>query len=144
MGAFTPFKRHANKFNYTPRYYDPAKEAREQRRAEMYGERSDQKSDEEGYRPGQYIRTSSAARSARLSGGAGGRGGRNRGSSQMRMIILIGAIAIIAYLGSVLYSSLIEALDPSSKTTRTEEYEEFNPYTPITIVPNDYDPTQDK
>ena len=33
MLGFTPFKRHANKFNYIPRYYDPEKEAREQRRA---------------------------------------------------------------------------------------------------------------
>ena len=27
MLGFTPFKRHPNKFNYTPRYYDPEKEA---------------------------------------------------------------------------------------------------------------------
>lgn len=33
MLGFTPFKKHANKFNYIPRYYDPEKEAREQRRA---------------------------------------------------------------------------------------------------------------
>ena len=37
MLGFTPFKRHANKFNYIPRYYDPEKEAREQRRAELRG-----------------------------------------------------------------------------------------------------------
>ena len=41
MLGFSPFKKHANKFNYTPRYYDPEKEAREQRRAELYGRRSD-------------------------------------------------------------------------------------------------------
>ena len=40
MLGFTPFKRHANKFNYIPRYYDPEKEAREQRRAELRGERA--------------------------------------------------------------------------------------------------------
>ena len=40
MLGFTPFKRHPNKFNYTPRYYDPEKEAREQRRAELRGERA--------------------------------------------------------------------------------------------------------
>ena len=27
MLGFTPFKKHANKFNYIPRYYDPEKEA---------------------------------------------------------------------------------------------------------------------
>ena len=26
MLGFTPFKRHANKFNYIPRYYDPEEE----------------------------------------------------------------------------------------------------------------------
>lgn len=41
MLGFTPFKRHANKFNYIPRYYDPEKEAREQRRAELRGERAE-------------------------------------------------------------------------------------------------------
>ena len=40
MLGFTPFKKHANKFNYIPRYYDPEKEAREQRRAELRGERA--------------------------------------------------------------------------------------------------------
>ena len=39
MGFFSPHKRHANQFNYTPRYYDPAKEERELRRAELRGER---------------------------------------------------------------------------------------------------------
>ena len=38
MLGFSPFKKRANKFNYTPRYYDPEKEAREQRRAEMFGQ----------------------------------------------------------------------------------------------------------
>ena len=38
MLGFTPFKRHPNKFNYIPRYYDPEKEAREQRRAELRGQ----------------------------------------------------------------------------------------------------------
>ena len=32
MGLFTPVKKHPNRFNYIPRYYDPVKEAREQRR----------------------------------------------------------------------------------------------------------------
>ena len=51
MLGFTPFKRHANKFNYIPRYYDPEKEAREQRRAELRGERAEDGDRE--YRPGQ-------------------------------------------------------------------------------------------
>ena len=28
MLGFSPFKKHANKFNYIPRYYDPEKEGR--------------------------------------------------------------------------------------------------------------------
>lgn len=49
MLGFTPFKKHANKFNYIPRYYDPEKEAREQRRAELRGERAEDAGGE--YRP---------------------------------------------------------------------------------------------
>lgn len=63
MLGFTPFKKHANKFNYIPRYYDPEKEAREQRRAELRGERAEDAGRE--YRPGQYIRTQREARAAR-------------------------------------------------------------------------------
>ena len=49
MSFFSPYKRHANKFNYTPRYYDPAREEREHRRAELRGERLD---DNQEYTPG--------------------------------------------------------------------------------------------
>ena len=28
MSGFGPYKKHPNKFNYIPRYYDPEKEAR--------------------------------------------------------------------------------------------------------------------
>ena len=68
MLGFTPFKKHANKFNYIPRYYDPEKEAREQRRAELRGERAEDAGGE--YRPGQYIRTQRDARAARFPAGA--------------------------------------------------------------------------
>ena len=66
MLGFTPFKKHANKFNYIPRYYDPEKEAREQRRAELHGERAEDAGRE--YKPGQYIRTQREARAARRAG----------------------------------------------------------------------------
>lgn len=65
MLGFTPFKRHPNKFNYIPRFYDPEKEAREQRRAELRGERAEDAGRE--YRPGQYIRTQRDARAAHRS-----------------------------------------------------------------------------
>ena len=59
MLGFTPFKKHANKFSYAPRYYDPEKERRAQRRAELRGERPE--GVEGDYEPGQYIRTAYAA-----------------------------------------------------------------------------------
>ena len=59
MGWFSPYKRHANSFNYTPRYYDPDKEAREQRRTELRGERLD---DNGEYTPGKYIKAKREAR----------------------------------------------------------------------------------
>ena len=69
MLGFSPFKKHANKFNYIPRYYDPEKEAREQRRAELRGERAEDAGRE--YTPGQYIRTQRDARAARHAGEQG-------------------------------------------------------------------------
>ena len=60
MGLFSPVKKHANKFRYIPRYYDPEKERREQRRKELHGTSSELDSAE--YQPGQYIRTQREAR----------------------------------------------------------------------------------
>ena len=59
MLGFTPFKKHANRFNYIPRYYDPEKEAREERRAELRGERAED--------TGREYRTQREARAARRS-----------------------------------------------------------------------------
>ena len=72
MGLFSPYKRHANRFNYIPRYFDPAKEQREQRRAELRGERSD---DATEYTPGKYIRTQREARAAKREGDNSRQGG---------------------------------------------------------------------
>ena len=84
MLGFTPFKRHANKFNYIPRYYDPEKEAREQRRAELRGERAEDGDRE--YRPGQYIRTQRDARAARRS--------KEDDKGRMRIWKMVGAAAV--------------------------------------------------
>ncbi len=59
------------------------------------------------------------------------------------MLIMIAAIGLMLYFGSILFSSLVDMLDPTERAA-SAEVEEFNPYTPITIVPNDYDPTLDK
>lgn len=137
MGAFTPFKRHAKSFNYVPRFYDPQKEAREQRRAELTGERLDDKGGE--YRPGQYIQRQRSARSER--------GKRSGGQSRIRMWISVAFVIVVALMGSMLYTKIVEAFGltegSGTKSTPIYEYEEFNPHTPITIVPNDYDPSKE-
>lgn len=48
---YTPKPR---QFDYRPRYYDPEKEARERRRAELLGEKT--ASSDEEYVPGQLLR----------------------------------------------------------------------------------------
>ncbi len=131
MGAFTPFKRHANKFKYVPRFYDPAKEARELRRAEMRGERLDQQELGEEYRPGQYIRTSRDARSQRKS--------QSSSDSRQRMWVTIVVLLVVFYMGSMLYGKIMQLLDLTEPTQNSTVVEEaFDPYAPITIVPNDY------
>ncbi|MFI3319490.1 MAG: hypothetical protein SNH01_08190 [Rikenellaceae bacterium] len=133
MAGFSPFKRRANEFKYTPRFYDPNKEAMEQRRAELRGTRTDMPT-EEGYRPGQYIRNQRSARASR-------RKDANK-SGRRKVWMSLAIIAMLFLLGSMLYPVLLRAfgLDEAQghATERVEEYEEFNPYTPITVVPNDY------
>jgi hypothetical protein len=131
MGLFTPVNRHANAFRYTPRYYAPEKERREQRRRELYGTSSQ---DDGEYTPGQYIRTQrDARRASRVDNGK--RGGK------MPSMMLLMLLAILLLAGYMLVPRIVESFN-SARTTPEErqqqEYEEFNPYTPITIVPNDY------
>lgn len=132
MLGFTPFKRRANAFNYTPRYYDPAAEARDERRAELTGERrpgvpTDAAGQGEVYSPGQFIRTSAAARADR-------RAGESRGSGRIWMLVLLGAM--VAFLLLFGYPRVVEMLRNRGQKAPVEE---FNPYRPITVVPNDYE-----
>ena len=131
MGLFTPVKKHANKFRYIPRYYDPEKERREQRRRELHGTSSEL--DIAEYQPGQYIRTQ---RDARRAAKQSNEGGRKMPSTTLLMLFAV--LVIIIYM---LYPRIVDAFS-AARTTPEErmqqEVEEFNPYTPITIVPNDY------
>ncbi len=131
MGLFSPVKKHANKFRYIPRYYDPEKERREQRRRELHGTSSEQDGVE--YTPGQYIRTQREARRLAQSGNSGG-----RKMPSMAVMMILAVTVIVLYM---LYPRIIEAFN-GARTTPEErakqEMEEFNPYAPITIVPNDY------
>ncbi|MEG0789657.1 MAG: hypothetical protein RSB23_05115 [Alistipes sp.] len=128
MLGFSPIKKHANEFNYTPRYYDPAKEAREQRRAELHGERSD---DAAEYKPGQYIRTQSMARTLRRE--------RKEGKSKNKLLYMVGAGVILIVFIYVLYPRLLTAFQRATTTpAKVEMVEEFDPSVPIRVVPNDY------
>ena len=111
MLGFTPFKRHANKFNYIPRYYDPEKEAREQRRAELRGERAGDGDRE--YRPGQYIRTQRDARAARRS--------KEDDKGRMRIWKMAGAAVIVLLFIYILYPKLADVF-LRARTARPDGY----------------------
>lgn len=133
MLGFTPFKRHPNKFNYIPRYYDPEKEAREQRRAELRGERAEDADRE--YQSGQYIRTQREARDARRS--------NEEERGRIRVLkMAAGAVLVLLFI-YLLYPKLADVFlrartAPATETQQVGE-EEFNPYAPIRVVPNDYE-----
>ncbi len=146
MGLFTPVKKHPNRFNYTPRYYDPVKEAREQRRRELRGERGGEIEDavaQGEYKPGDYLRRRKAMRLERKSVEAGERGGRRS------PIMTLALVAVFVLLAAYLLVPRVVALMNGAKQTATEqaagnnsstkaEEAEFDPYAPIVIVPNDY------
>lgn len=132
MLGFTPFKRHANKFNYIPRYYDPEKEAREQRRAELRGERAED--GEREYKPGQFIRTQREARAARRA--------NEDDRGRMRVMKMAAAAVLVLLFIYLLYPKLADVFlraqtAPAAPQEQVEE--EFNPYAPIRVVPNDYE-----
>lgn len=124
---FTPYKKHANKFSYTPRYFNPEKEEREQRRAELCGTTSGDADRE--YVPGQYLRTQREARSARR---FNERGERNR----MRVWIMFGLALIMLLFIYRAFPTIVAAFSGKSRTAAAVE--EFDPYAPIVIVPNDH------
>lgn len=142
MGFFSPHKRHANKFNYTPRYYDPAKEERERRRAELRGERRDDENSGSGeYEPGQYIRAKREAREARL---AQEKKQKNSDKRMNMWVMGLGLILLVVFIYVLVprIGAIFEMATSDSSSKQVErqmkEYEEFNPYAPIVIVPNDY------
>ena len=141
MGFFSPHKRHANQFNYMPRYYDPAKEERELRRAELRGERRPDEKRGEEYEPGQYIRAKREAREARLVKEKQ----QSRSDKRMNMWVMGAGLILVAIFIYALVpriAAIFEMAKTDSSTVLEErqmqEYKEFNPYTPIVIVPNDY------
>lgn len=141
MGFFSPHKRHANKFNYTPRYYDPAKEEREQRRLELRGERRSDETKSGEYEPGQYIRAKREARENRL---AQEKKQKNSDKRMNMWVTGLGLILLVIFIYVLVprIGAIFEMATSDSNAKLEErqmmEYEEFNPYAPIVIVPNDY------
>ena len=139
MGWFSPYKRHANSFNYTPRYFDPAKEEREQRRAELRGERLD---DSGEYTPGKYIKAKRAARDLRKEQEAK----KGKSDKQMKMwtmgvalmLLFVLIYLLIPRLGAIFEMATTDSTQKKFEQQQ-QEVEEFNPYAPLIIVPNDYE-----
>ena len=145
MLGFTPFKRHANKFNYIPRYYDPEEERRAQRRAELLGESPEHAKHE--YVPGQYVRTARTARAAR-------REAERSTRSKRRFGVLLTGIVVLLLFFVVIYPKLTSMMRrgvapavPAAVESRAAasdldqsgisdvEWQQM----PITVVPNDYE-----
>ena len=137
MGLFTPVKKHANKFRYIPRYYDPEKERREQRRRELHGTSSE--TDNTEYTPGQYIRTQRDAR--RL---AKREKRSKRKVSSMLILCMVAAVVIVLVKLSPRLIEIFSASKDASVKSKVERYQEMEeeawPHSnsPITVVPNDY------
>ena len=133
MSIFRPHKSKPRQFNYTPRFYDPRKEALEQRRRELRGQSAD---DDTPYAPGKYIRTVREARAERKA-----QQKANSGTPRALMVFGIAIIVIVAYM---LVPRIVNIITMAGKKSNpvVEQAEldnsTFNPYTPITIVPNDY------
>lgn len=90
MIKFTLFKTSKpRQFEYRPRYYDPEKEAREERRRELLGDRAE--SPNEQYRPGDYIRRNMQARN-RIE--ASKERNRKMRSTPIRLLIMVVLLAI--------------------------------------------------
>lgn len=145
MGFFSPHKRHANKFNYIPRYYDPVKEAREQRRAELRGE--SMAADEGEYEPGKYIRAKREAREMRqVKEKQSERSDKRVKMFTMGMVLVLIAIfiyALVPRLGAIFEMASSDSASAKQVERQMQEYEDFNPYAPIVIVPNDYEEGDD-
>lgn len=102
MGLFTPHKQHARKFNYTPRYYDPAKEEYDERRAELHGEVPEEM--ERELRPGDRIRMKREIRMRRRAEEES----KSRKSKYLKLLLLLGGVVALWWL----ITSFVETIEP--------------------------------
>ena len=92
MIKFTFFKTpKPRQFQYQPRFYDPEKEARDERRKELLGDRAEDPADGE-YKPGDYIRRHMGARRRIEVNHERNRKMRARPVRLLIMLALIGAV----------------------------------------------------
>lgn len=131
MGLFTPHKKRPNQFRYKPRYFDPEKEAREQRRRELCGQSNE--TDEMEYTPGLYLRTQRDARND-------GAPRRQKIGASRSLVVTIGVMAVVVIGALALYQRLLK-MPKNRPVTQFEQAErevrDFDPTVPIEVVPND-------
>ena len=147
MLGFTPFKKHANKFNYIPRYYDPEAERRAQRRAELRGERPEDAG--RAYEPGQYLRTARTARAARREAERSARSKRRFGLLAMGVAVLLLFFMVIYPRVTALMRqaertpapapAAVERQAPASDLDQSGITDVEWQQMPVTVVPNDYE-----
>ncbi|MBO5732000.1 MAG: hypothetical protein J6R38_00030 [Alistipes sp.] len=90
MSIFRPHKSKPRQFNYIPRFYDPVKEQREQRRRELHGTSA---TDEDvPYTPGRYIRTQREAREVSREESSGA------AMSRMRLLLLAVVLVVVSMM----------------------------------------------
>lgn len=92
MALFFQKPRKARQFEYKPRFYDPEKEAREERRKELCGIDSETV-ESAPYVPGQFLRQDMLARR-----GMGKRKKHDSRPGMMRLIVLLALAAVIVAL----------------------------------------------
>ena len=90
MSIFRPHKSKPRQFNYHPRYFDPVKEERNQRRKILHGTSTE--SDGEEYTPGKYIRTQREARDASRESD------RSAGLGKLRGLVVIAVVVGVGML----------------------------------------------
>jgi flagellar biosynthesis/type III secretory pathway M-ring protein FliF/YscJ len=165
MSFFRPHKSKPRQFNYIPRHYDPVKEERDQRRKELHGTSSlDQ---EEEYVPGKYIRTQRDARDAAR--GSESNGSFKRIRNMMIIAVILGIFGLMIVPRFVNFAQKAKEENEAKEAQRrrmilTEELEGIDgiddaklfmeglddkeawqrSVRSITIVPDDYDFSQDK
>ncbi len=132
MKGFSPVKKHARDFSYKPRFYDPAKEARDERRAELRGTTSATDNDE--YAPGSYLKRQREARATSR---------QNRSKSPFGgLTAKIMVFAVVLLLAYILVPRVFDAFHTSGaehEASKVDMTGGFDSSAPIKIVPNDYD-----